>query len=122
VDERFTREASVADAEHLRIMTHTLLGLSFPPAVAEQLMPGIRSMRDSLTYQAIVAEGVDRGVDRGIAQEARRLVLELGEERFGPPEQSTRNALNEIRDPERLHNLARGVLRAASWADLLDAE
>jgi hypothetical protein len=98
------------------------LGLIFPPAVAEQLMPGIRTMRDSLTDQAIVEEGVERGVERGVALEARRLVLELGEDRFGAPDQATADALGEIHDPERLHPLVRRLGRAASWEDLLNDE
>ena len=40
VDQRFTREASPAEADRLRVMTYTLLGLRYPPVVADQLMPG----------------------------------------------------------------------------------
>ena len=46
-----------------KIVTFTLLGLRSPPSVAEQLMPGIRNMRDSSTYQMILDK--DRAEGKG---------------------------------------------------------
>jgi predicted transposase YdaD len=119
IDERFTHEATLAEAESLRVMTYTLLGLRFPPAMADQLMPGIRSMRDSLTYQAIVEEGVERGRTEGRVEEARELLLQLGEERFGSPPRRIRAMLAAIEDHDRLHALALSVIRVGSWDELL---
>ena len=80
-------------------------------------------MRDSLTYQAIVEEGVERGRTEGRTEgrveEARELLLQLGEERFGPPPARTRAILAAIDDHDRLHALAVSVIRVGSRDELL---
>ena len=62
MDDRFEREGTSAEAARLRVGTYTLLGLRYPRDVADQLMPEIRSMRDSSTYMAIVEEGLAEGL------------------------------------------------------------
>lgn len=119
IDERFTHETSPVEADRLRVVTYTLLGLRYPPAVADQLMPGIRNMRDSSTYMAIVEEGVVRGRAEGRVEEARELLLELGEQRFGSPDRRTRATLATITDHAQLHALVGRLLDVASWDELL---
>jgi predicted transposase YdaD len=122
-DERFTREATLAEAAQPRVMTYTLLGLRFPPAVADQLMPGIRNMRDSLTYQAIVEEGVERGLVQGRAEGRvemlREMLLRQGEDRFGPVSEPARALLVALDDPDHLQALSIRILHVASWDELL---
>ena len=96
-------------------MLNTLLGLHFTPAVADLLMPGIRNMRDSLTYQAIL----DEGRVEGRVDEARELLVELGTRRFGPLDGSTRRSVEAIGDYARLHALVARLFDAATWDDLL---
>jgi hypothetical protein len=115
MDRRFEQEATVAEAGRLRVVTYTLLGLRYPPDLADRLMPGIRSMRDSSTYQAIVEEGRVEGR----ADEARTLLLYLGTRRFGPPDAATRAALEAVRDPERLDGWCKRLLDVTGWAELL---
>ena len=43
----------------------------------------------------------------------------LGEQKFGPPDARVRAALEAIGDAERLEALARRLLTATSWDDLL---
>jgi hypothetical protein len=119
MDQRFEQEATVAEAGRLRVVTYTLLGLRYPPDLADQLMPGTRSMRDSSTYQAIVEEGRVEGRAEGRADEARALLVYLGTRRFGPPDASIRDALDAVRDPERLDGWCKRLLDATSWAELL---
>jgi predicted transposase YdaD len=123
MDDRYAHEATVAEAAHLRVVTYTLLGLRYPPAIADQLMPGIRNMRDSATYMAIVEEGLVRGRAEGRVEgrveEARELLVELGTRRFGPPNARTSAALAAIGDHERLHALVARLFDAAGWDDLL---
>lgn len=74
-------------------------------------------MRESSTYQMILEEGRVEGQ----VAEARRLVLELGTDKFGPPDETVRFAVERLDSLELLHRLARGVLRASSWEGLLAA-
>jgi predicted transposase YdaD len=80
-------------------------------------------MRESVTYQAILdegrAEGRADGRAEGRAAEARALLALLGEQKFGPPDARARAALEAIGDAERLEALARRLLAATSWDDLL---
>jgi predicted transposase YdaD len=122
MDQRFEREATTAEAGRLRVVTYTLLGLRYPTAVVDQLMPGLQNMRESSTYQAILDEGRVEGRAEGRADEARTLLLYLGTRRFGPPDASTRDALNVVRDPDLLDGWCRRVLDVTSWAELLASQ
>ena len=115
IERRVVAEASPAEAARLRVVTYTLLGLRYPSALVDQLMPGMQQMRDSSTYQAILEEGRAEGR----VKEARELLLDLGTRRFGPPDASIRAAVEAIADHERLHALAARLFDAASWRDLL---
>ena len=123
MDQRFAEEASLAEANRLWVVTYALLGLQYPATVADQLMPGIRNMRDSSTYMAIVEEGLVRGRAEGRVEgrveEARELLLTLGERRFGAPDERNRATLAAIGDHDRSHALVTRVLSAASWDELL---
>jgi hypothetical protein len=72
-------------------------------------------MEESVTYQAIL----QKGEARGRAEEARRIVRLIGEQRFGTPDPATDSALSAITDPERLERMAGRLLKAADWSDLL---
>src|SRR5262249_38960733 len=111
LEDRIDREASITVAASLKIVTFTLLGLRFPPDLAEQLMPRIRNMRDSSTYQMILEEGR--------AEEARHFVVLLGTERFGPPDAAALTTLESIRDVARLEQLGRRLFTVTGWGELL---
>ncbi len=68
-------------------------------------------MKESTTYQAIFAEGRLLGL--------REVLLELGTERFGPPDVATAAALEAITDQTRLLDLCGCVRAASSWQNLL---
>jgi hypothetical protein len=70
-------------------------------------------MKESSTYQAILAEGR--------AEEARRL-LHLGGKRFGSPSAQTRTALEGIDSVERLEQLTERLLDASGWDELITSE
>ena len=72
-------------------------------------------MRDSSTYQAIVEEGLAQGRAEG----ERRLLLLVGETRFGPPDDATRSRLEAITDADFLERLARRLMIVSSWSELL---
>lgn len=64
-------------------------------------------MRESTTYQAILAE------------EARAILFRQGTKRFGPPSTETRAAIEAVTEIERLEALADRLLDVESWDDLL---
>jgi hypothetical protein len=76
---------------------------------------------------AIVEEGLAEGRARGLAEGRaegraegeRRVILLLGETRFGPADADTRAHLDAISDAEVLERLAGRLLTASSWTDLV---
>jgi hypothetical protein len=107
MEERLTREAPPADAAKLWAATYILMGLRFPAAFAGQLLKGVRVMKESTTYQAILAD------------EAKRIMLRQGTKRFGPPHARTRAAIEAITDVDRLEQLTERLLDVSSWDELL---
>jgi predicted transposase YdaD len=96
--------------------TYVLLGLRYSADLAEELLRGVLSMKESVTYQAILREGRAEGA----LDEVRRVLLLQGENLFGaPPDAKTRAALERIRDVERLEALSLRLLTASGWHDLL---
>jgi hypothetical protein len=73
-------------------------------------------MQESDTYQMILEEGEQKGLQKG----ARRTILLVGEERLGPPDEGIRGRLNSVTDLDRLDRMARCAARAASWQEILD--
>jgi predicted transposase YdaD len=80
-------------------------------------------MRESVTYQAILAEGREEGREEGLElgrlEGERRLLLRIGERRFGRPDARTKRALARITDRERLERLGERIFEATTWQDLL---
>jgi hypothetical protein len=81
-------------------------------------------MEESVTYQAIVEKGLHKGLQEGVqkgrAEEARRMVLLVGEERFQrPADRTVRSRLEEIDDIAQLEELIRRTLHVGSWDELL---
>jgi len=69
-------------------------------------------MHESDTYLAILEEGMAKG--------GRRVILLLGEDRFGPPEEAVKAVLNTITDLDRLERMVRRAAKAASWQEILE--
>ena len=84
-------------------------------------------MKESTTYQAIIAEGKAEGIAEGKAEgviqgaldQARKLLLRQGGIRFGPPSKANLAALKRIIDLARLEDLSERLLIVDSWQDLL---
>lgn len=84
-------------------------------------------MRDSATYQRVLAEGEVKGrTERrtegrteGRIKGEKRLLLILGQQRFGPPNDRARRALVAMTNVERIERIGTRLLQAASWDDLL---
>jgi predicted transposase YdaD len=125
--DRIEAEAPREQAPILLTASYVLMGLRESHERALELFQGVRKMRDSTTYQAILDEGRAEGEIRGRAEgeikgraeEARRLLLRLGRKHLGDPEQAVEAAVRAITDVERLELLAERITEVSSWLDLL---
>jgi predicted transposase YdaD len=111
MDERLNQEAPPAEAAKLWTSTYILMGLRYAPALTAQLLQGVRAMRESSTYQAIL--------DEGRTEEAKRILIRLGSKRFGPPDAVTRSAIETIVSIDRLEKLTEQLQDTSSWEELL---
>ena len=105
-----------------------LMGLRYDRALIEQLLQGVRGMKESVTYQAIVEEGVAKGREEGVIkgrlegrlEGARHSLYLLGEELFGTPADARAQAsIEAINGLEQLDQLTRRAPRVHSWEELL---
>jgi hypothetical protein len=90
---------------------YVLMGLRYSETLTDQLLQEVISMEESVTYQAIVR--------RGKREEARKLILLMGRNRFGRVSAEVRDALNAIQDIEKLEDLGVRLLDVSSWQELL---
>jgi len=112
--ERIEREAPPDQGRKLLTAAFVLTGLRVPRTVARQVFRGVRKMRDSDTYMAIIDEGKE--------EEAKDVILSQGKKRFGPPDEAATARLSGISDLDRLHRFIDRLFdaSAAGWQDLLD--
>ncbi|MCY2968668.1 MAG: hypothetical protein NT069_34430, partial [Planctomycetota bacterium] len=80
-----------------------------------QLLRGVRSMTESVTYPAILKEGREAGRE----EEARRILLALGTKRFGKPSTKIRKVVAGMTEPAVIEDLATRMLDVKSWTELL---
>jgi predicted transposase YdaD len=107
------------DAEEVWSATFILLGLRYSKEFARRLLRGVQSMKESTTYQAIFQEGKTEGEAKGAVVEARKFLVRIGGDYFGPPDAAVTAALEAITDVERLEELGVLARRVASWEELL---
>jgi predicted transposase YdaD len=92
-----------------------LLGMRYTADLAEQLFRGVVTMKESTTYQAILAEGRAEGA----VAEAKKVLRLQGDDAFGPPDARTARLIEGLDDLARLEELLKRVRTAASWQELL---
>jgi predicted transposase YdaD len=115
MQERLTRQpVGALDAGTFWTATNVLMGLRYDRALAERLLREVRGMEESVTYQAIVA----KGEEKGRAAEARNLILLLGGKRFGTPDPAILSRLNAVRSLRRLEQIAGRILEVETWDEL----
>ncbi len=128
VDERL-QAAKLPVAGHAEILTacQILLGLRYTKAVIQTLYRGLRTMRESSTYMAILEEGIEEGLSKGRIEGIetgeilglREAIEDIGTSQFGSPSETTLALLAAIADRTRLRRLMRHLRTAATWDDLL---
>lgn len=126
MERRLSAEITPADAASLWSATYILMGLRYPSEVTNQLLRGVRAMKESVTYQAILEEGREEGREEGALAgriaEARRMLIILGSKRFGAPSDEILASLERVSRIEEMEQLAALILDVESWADLLASE
>jgi predicted transposase YdaD len=115
MERRLRRPEARRRAGQLWAATYILLGLRHSPTVAQALLQGVLSMKESTTYQAILQEGLAEGA----VKEARKLLLRLGTKQLGRPSARTQGALEKIADLSRLEALIDRLRTVKSWHALL---
>ena len=80
-------------------------------------------MRESTTYQAILEEGEATGIAKGVKQgqleEARALILRLGQRRLGAPPANLVALLEQVSELPVLEAAADQVIDGAAWDEIL---
>jgi hypothetical protein len=109
--ERLQQEAPPERVRQLLTAAYILTGLRTNPEVARGLFQGVRAMRESSTYQAILDEGRIEG--------KQTTLLRQGCKRFGEPDEATRQRLLAVTSVERLDALSERLLDVGSWQELL---
>jgi predicted transposase YdaD len=112
---RLDRETAPGAAADLWTATYVLMGLRYPGDVTSQLLQGVRAMKESVTYQAILEEGREEGR----RQELRTILRLMGAKRFGPANAEVLTALESASGIERLEGLTLRLLDVESWEELL---
>ena len=107
--------AVTAEISELWTSAAVMAGLRFPWELIKHCFGGITAMRESSTIQAFLEEGRVKG----LAEEARRIILRLGRKRLGAVDETVEAKLNEIVDLERLEALTERVDQVSSWDELL---
>lgn len=132
MEQRIEAEAP-EEAAALWTSTYILMGLRYPLEFASQLLKGVRAMKESVTYQAILEEGAAIGEARGEAkgeakgkaigevQGERNALLQMGTKQFGPPNETTLSTLQAITTVEELAQLIDRAFDVESWAELLNS-
>lgn len=110
--ERLQHEAPFDQARHLLTAAYVLTGLRIPDKrTALQLFQGVRAMRESVTYQAIL--------DEGRVEAMHKTILRQGRKRFGSPDDATAATITAIEDLPRFEILSDRLLDVHSWRELL---
>ena len=112
MEERFATLPDVTRVGELWTTTKLLMGLRYNTALVDKLLQGVRAMKESVTYQAIVEEG-------RLAR-ARDDIRRIGERKFkGPPPENIQNTLESLTDEEQLGRILDRVLDVDSWEALI---
>jgi predicted transposase YdaD len=121
--QRIEGEAPSEQGPILLTASFVLTGLRVSQQRVLELFQGVRKMRESTAYQAILdegrAEGLIMGESKGRAEEARQLLLRLGRKKLGPSEARVEETIRGIDNVDRLELLIERLLEAASWQELL---
>ncbi|HJT77724.1 MAG TPA: hypothetical protein VJ739_11030, partial [Gemmataceae bacterium] len=113
VGTRLEQEVERSEAENLWTATYLLLGLRYSSVFVRDLLRGVHAMEESTTFQAIIAEGEIRGVQKAL--------LHIGGKRLGPPSEVQRTAVQGITSLDDLERMIERTVEVDNWEELLAA-
>ncbi len=122
MEQRIDTEAVAEAVGMLWTTTYLLMGLKYDPELTRQLLKGVRAMKESATYQAILEEGEERGILKGEILTLRKVLLRQGTRRFGAPDALTLAAIEAIESADILEALVDRVSDVENWPDLLNGK
>ena len=114
-------------SEKLWTATFLLMGLCYSEELVSRLLEGVQNMQESTTYQAILREGRNKGLEEGREEgriaEAQHFLVRVGTKRIGKPNSAIVAAIEAIRDVERLESLGDRIVEpdVRDWESLLAA-
>ena len=114
--QRLDRKVPASQKAELWSATYILMGMRCERPLIQTLLQGVITMKESVTYQAILEEGEAKGM----AKEARNILLLLGRDQFGEPSAKVRAALEGLADVNRLEELTVRLKHVTNWQELLD--
>ncbi len=134
LEERIETEAKQENQRKLWASTYLLAGIRFKPEIAGKLLEkAVAQMKESMTYQHILAEGrqegiaqglaegkaqgITQGITQGIVQGERELLLLLGTNHLGALPEELRPRLDEAAEPQ-LRAWALRLLTSTTWEEL----
>jgi predicted transposase YdaD len=134
---RLEGETPPSERDTLWVATYVLMGLRYPLDFTKELFRGVQAMKESVTYQAIVAEGLAEGRAKGRAEgraegrveglakgkiEGMKQALFLqGRKRLGRIDAESKAAIDAIGDLHQLEKLTERLLQVPSWKELLQS-
>jgi predicted transposase YdaD len=128
MSERLAREARPDQRAMLLASTRVMMGLNYGEAQTREIWKEIEmdvlkihGIEESSYYQEILRKGKAKGLAEGKAEEARKILLQLGGRRFGAPSREMSRQITAA-DLSRLNVLIGRILEAASWDELLTTE
>ncbi|HET6251945.1 MAG TPA: hypothetical protein VFE47_29945 [Tepidisphaeraceae bacterium] len=118
MEARFEKE-SPREQHDLETASYIMLGLRYPKEMIAILLTGVRKMKESVTYQAILEEGEARGKVIGKTEGKRDTLVELGAKKFGPPDEETLKKISGVTDLNLLNTMLERLFEASSWEELV---
>ena len=88
--------------------------------MADQLISQGKQEGIKLGKQEGKQEGIKEGLQLGKIQESRAILLELGSDRLGDPDEQVLYIINSLTDHDVILNLLKKSSHAESWQDLID--
>lgn len=115
LEARLETEAAVESKRKLWASTYLLAGVRYAPQIAGKLLEkAVAQMKESMTYQKILADGRAEGITTG----ERTLFLKFARRRLGEPDEA-RLAVVQEATTDQIELWMEGVLKVESWAELI---